>query len=512
MTLHSLHKLSSSLFIIFQKVYLLAGNSSYADLYEIYRVCNDIPLSVNLVRTFKLNQNRSKKTDFIWDRRKDLQGCTLRVNYFEDYPNFMIASDSILENDNNHEEDRYLTAGNMTVYGTFAELYSYFVNQLNFSIEWVSEKDSMYGSFDHTTKKWNGLIGQLIAGEADMSIFHLSVLLSRSLVVSFSDPIENNDFGLYMQYPEQSFTWSTFSQIFTSLHWLTILITSVVCCICLFIAFEIHHRKNESGKPNKRLNVCRRIANNIGSGVAITGLSLGEQDVNQVQEQSHSCSFSIKTLYLTVILFGSLNFKTWESSLTSNLAVQNYEHPIKSLGDFLNHSEYQLLFLRGSAAELFFLDAAELEVESQSKIVWKKLLENDDKAVIDSNDEQEETILKRKTNVVLTDAFSARLWGNRPCKITTAPSRYNKHSLAYPFKKNSPFLKVFDNVLNIMQETGTIQNTQRHVVQYKPLTVCDKKRDWSIGYENIFSAFVIVGSGCIIALLVWLFELLFINV
>ena len=193
MKLNSLHKLSSSLFIIFQKVYLLAGNSSYADLYEIYRVCNDIPLSVNLVRNFKLNQNRSKKTDFIWDRRKDLQGCTLRVNYFEDYPNFMIASDSVLENDNNHEEDRYLTAGNMTVYGTFAELYSYFVNQLNFSIEWVSEKDSMYGSFDHTTKKWNGLIGQLIAGEADMSIFHLSVLLSRSLVVSFSDPIENNE-------------------------------------------------------------------------------------------------------------------------------------------------------------------------------------------------------------------------------------------------------------------------------------------------------------------------------
>ena len=55
------------------------------------------------VRTFKLNQNRSQKTDFIWDRRKDLQGCTLRVNYFEDYPNFMIASDSILESDNNKQ-------------------------------------------------------------------------------------------------------------------------------------------------------------------------------------------------------------------------------------------------------------------------------------------------------------------------------------------------------------------------------------------------------------------------
>ena len=160
----------------------------------------------------------------------------------------------------------------MTVYGAFAELYSYFVNELNFSVEWVYEKDSRYGSFDLTTKKWNGLIGQLIAGEADMSIFHLSVLLSRSLVVSFSDPIENNDFGLYMQYPEQSFTWSTFSEIFTSLHWLTILITSVICCICLFIAFEIHHGNDDTGKQNKRLKVCRRIANNIGSGVANNGI------------------------------------------------------------------------------------------------------------------------------------------------------------------------------------------------------------------------------------------------
>ena len=105
------------------------------------------------------------------------------------------------------------------------------------------------------------------------------------------------------------------------------------------------------------------------------------------------------------------------------------------------------------------------------KTIWKEILEEDKKALIESNHEQEPAVLKHKTNVVFTDAFSARLWGNQPCKITSASSRYNKHSLAFPFQKNSPFLKVFDNVLNIMQETGSLQNTHRHIAQYKPLMV-----------------------------------------
>ena len=165
-----------------------------------------------------------------------------------------------------------------------------------------------------------------------------------------------------------------------------------------------------------------------------------------------------------------------------------------------------LAVLKGSASELYFLDAAELDMDSDAKTIWKKILEGDKKAFIESNHEQEPAVLKHKTSVVFTDAFSARLWGNQPCKITSASTRYNKHSLAFPFQKNSPFLKVFDNVLNIMQETGSLQNTHRHIAQYKPLMVCDEKRDWSIGYQNIFSAFVIVGIGCIIAMLILMCE------
>ena len=49
---------------------------------------------VKRVKTFKINQNFSDDTDFIWDRRKDLHGCKIRVNYFEDYPHLMIANES----------------------------------------------------------------------------------------------------------------------------------------------------------------------------------------------------------------------------------------------------------------------------------------------------------------------------------------------------------------------------------------------------------------------------------
>ena len=448
----------------------------------------------------------SKETDFIWDRRKDLSGCSIRVSYFEDYPHVMIAND-----DKDVEEDQYLRAGNMAIYGTQAELFGYFMKELNFTVKWVDEKSKLYGAFDHKTQKWNGIIGQLHVGEADMSIFHLSVVLSRSLVISFSNPIETNDFGLYMQNPEQSLTWSTYSQVFPFLYWLTVAILAATSCVCLFAAFEIHSQKMNGEKSIIKFRA-QRIANNIGSGVTVVGLSLGEQDVNQVREVKYSSPFSLKILYLTIVLFGSLNFKIWESGLTSNLAVQSFEHPIKHLGDLLQHLEYHLFFLKGSAAELYFLDAAELEEYSEAKTLWSKRLDKNKNRFIESNDEHEVKILKDKTNVLFADSFTARLWANYPCKITTAVTRYNKHSLAFPFKKNSPFIKVFDNVLDFMRETGSLSNTHRHIAAYKPLSVCDQKREWSIGYQNIFSSFVIIGIGCFVAILIWILECFCINI
>ena len=168
--------------------------------------------------------------------------------------------------------------------------------------------------------------------------------------------------------------------------------------------------------------------------------------------------------------------------------------------------------LSGVAAESYFADAVNVEADSEAKLLWKTSLENNKEAIIHSTSLYETTILKNKKNIIFADSFTANLWSNFPCKIATSPTRYNEHFIALPFKKNSSFLNVFNFCLNQMGERGMLSQTHNHIIKLKPYNSCDEKRDWSIGYQNIFSAFIFSGIGCFLAVWTWTMEYLYFHV
>ena len=248
------------------------------------------------------------------------------------------------------------------------------------------------------------------------------------------------------------------------------------------------------------------MANNFGSGFSIVGLSLAQEDVSHGRQFDFSSSNSIKILYFTICLFGMFNYMFWDAGLTSTLTVQNFELPIKTLNDLLSKRDYQLMVLHGSASESYFSVAAGHTKSSVAKTLWTETMEGNNDAITNSIQEQEAAILRDNKNVMFIDPLSANLWTNYPCKITSAPQRYNQHSIAHPFKKNSTFTKVFDSALNKMMETGSLTSINRHRLKFKPLSNCNEERKFSLGYQNIFSAFVVSGIGFFIATMTMCFE------
>ena len=432
----------------------------------------------------------------------------MRVNYFDDPPILKVIKPQNFDADNSGTENSYLTAGNLTLKGTKTELFKSLMNELNFTVEWVYEPSHTYAQYNPKTKTWKGILAQLKNGEAEMSIIEFSVLLGRSNIVSFSNPTGTSEFGLYMQRPKQSFSWSTFTKVFSIDYWVPVLFVAVVCCTLLFVVFELADKRKSYYKKDVSSKV-RRIANNFGSGVSIVGLSFGQADVNHGRQLESGSLASAKCLYFTVCMFGTLNYMVWDAGLTATLTVQKFEHPIKSLEDLLDRRDYQLMMFQGTASESYFSDATESETDSVVRRLWKETLENNENAMVHSTQEEELAVLKDRKNVMFTDDVSVSLWANYPCEIAAAPTRYNKHSRAFPFKKNSTFIRVFDIVINKMRETGTVSSIRRHTAQFRPLPNCKEERKWSIGYQNIFSGFVVSSIGCLIAVLIWFIEYTF---
>ena len=485
------------------QVYLLSGRSNHAHLFEIYHACESAPLSMKLIKEFHTDiKTLYTKTDFIWNRRQDFLGCTLKVSYFEDNPLLRtVKNNSITMNASGTDED-YLMAGNLIMFGTQTELFANLMKDLNFSVEWIYEESHIYGKYNRRNKSWSGIVGQLERGEAELSIYQLDVILSRSLAVTFSTPTGTNDYGLYMQKPRQSLTWSTFVKVFSIDYWVTVVFVSIICWMFLFLLFQWVDFDKWKKNHLKWGSRCMNVLMNIGSGLSVVVLSFGQHDVNQGRELEYSSKHSMKILYFTVCMFGTLNYMVWGAGLTSTLTVHSFELPINSLESLLDHTGFQLVILRGSAVEAYFSEAA----GPIAKGLWERSIKNNENAFVRSTEDQEKAVLEDRSNVVFADTLSVNLWRHFPCKIATTSTRYYRHSTAYPFRKNSTYINAFNSALNRMMETGSLNRIHRNSQKFRPLTNCKEEQELAIGYQNILSAFVLSTVGFAIAILIWVLE------
>ena len=484
-------------------MYLLSGLYEHAQLFELYHACETSPLSTKLIKEFHTGiKTVYTKTDYIWNRRQDFLGCTLKVTYFEDNPLIWTVKNNSVTPKASEMDNNYLVAGHLIMFGTQIELFGNLMKDLNFSVEWLYEESNEYGTYNRETQSWSGIVGQLERGEAEMSIFQLYVTSSRRSAVTFSMPIDYNDYGLYMQKPRQSLTWSTFIKVFSIDYWVTVAFVATICWMFLFLLFQwvdVGKWKKYDRKSGSR---CKNILMNIGSGLSVVVLSFGQHDVNQGRELEHSSKQSMKMLYFTVCMFGTLNYMAWGAGLTSTLTVHSFELPINSLESLLDHTGFQPVILRGSAAEAYFSEAA----GPVAKVLWERSIKNNENAFVRSTEGQEKAVLEDTTNVVFADTLSVNLWRHFPCKIATTSTRYYGHSTAYPFRKNSTYINAFNSALNRMMETGSLNRIHRNSQKFKPLTNCKEEQELAIGYQNIFSAFVLSTIGFVIAILIWVLE------
>ena len=87
-------------------------------------------------------------------------------------------------------------------------------------------KDGMFGSNDPKTRRWNGMIGELVRNEADMAASTLTITAKRSEVVDFTYPYVDIANGILVSaHPVSHNAWDfVFLDSFSGSLWLALLI------------------------------------------------------------------------------------------------------------------------------------------------------------------------------------------------------------------------------------------------------------------------------------------------
>uniref|UniRef100_A0A3B5L904 Glutamate receptor n=1 Tax=Xiphophorus couchianus TaxID=32473 RepID=A0A3B5L904_9TELE len=100
----------------------------------------------------------------------------------------------------NHEQ----FAGNDKYEGYCAELASEIAKHVGFTYRLELVGDGKYGSRDPETKQWNGMVGELVYGKADMAVAPLTITLVREQDIDFTKPFMSLGISIMIKKPTKS--------------------------------------------------------------------------------------------------------------------------------------------------------------------------------------------------------------------------------------------------------------------------------------------------------------------
>ena len=155
------------------QLYIYAPEGETISLKEAYGVNGNT--KVEIVGTWKDSTGLIVPTSSIWERRRNLEGLSIRV-----------ATMSFPPMQNLY----YDTSGQSIIGcgGLFLDPMNILASKLNFTVNFMIPGDGAWGALT-TNGTWTGMIGMLIKDEVDIAAADLSATEARQRVVKFSNAI-----------------------------------------------------------------------------------------------------------------------------------------------------------------------------------------------------------------------------------------------------------------------------------------------------------------------------------
>ena len=144
------------------------------------------------------------------------------------------------------------------------------------------------------------------------------------------------------------------------------------------------------------------------------------------------------------------------------------------------------------------------------KQIWETQLQSNEEAYVHSFKEAETLMIKNKKYVyfeIINQVENSM--ENYPCDIVRSSKTYFQRPAALGFRKNSPYLSLFNYKLGMYKQSGVLSNLAS-IKRHSTYTAgCQGNQTLSVTYKQVFSAFLVFGIGIGISLLNAIIEFLF---
>nr|XP_015817363.2 glutamate receptor 1 isoform X1 [Nothobranchius furzeri] len=276
--------------------------------------------------------------------------------------------------------------GNDRYEGYCAELASEIAKHVGFTYQLELVGDGKYGARDPDTKMWNGMVGELVHGKADMAVAPLTITLAREEVIDFTKPFMSLGISIMIKKPTKSKP-GVFSFLDPLAYeiWMCIVFAYIGVSVVLFLVsrFSPYEWQSEDSDDEDEAGVysASRRAPPTSSSEALHSPEFSQAQNQQKDKETpeHTNDFGIfNSLWFSLGAFmqqgcdisprslsGRIVGGVWWfftliiiSSYTANLAafltVERMVSPIESAEDLAKQTEIAYGTLDGGSTKEFF--------------------------------------------------------------------------------------------------------------------------------------------------------------
>ncbi|XP_011157526.3 glutamate receptor ionotropic, kainate 2 isoform X2 [Solenopsis invicta] len=395
-------------------------------------------------------------------------------------------------------ESSHLITGNDRYEGFGIDIIQEMSKLLGFNYTFEVQADNAYGSFDEATKKWDGMLGKIINGEADLAITDLTITAERQAAVDFTDPFMNLGISVLYRKPTKAPPdLLSFLGPFSNEVWIHVIGAYVVVSALLFVIGKLCPVEWTNPYPCiKEPEVLETPYTLIDTPFLVIGAIL------KAATGFAPAGISTRTLAVAWWFFILIISTTYIANLAAALTKESVVWEFKTAEKLAYQQKIKYGAKKNGSTLAFFRDST----YEPYKIMYKYMETHADEVLVKGNKDGVEMVQKNKNYAFFMESSSIEYIKQRECSVTQIGGLLDAKGYGIAMRKDSSYRKELSGAILKLQENGRLGELRdKWWKQKRGGDTCDEPVKLEVGplrFEDVEGVFIIMVSGIALS---WIF-------
>ncbi|XP_076444672.1 glutamate receptor ionotropic, NMDA 1-like isoform X2 [Babylonia areolata] len=369
--------------------------------------------------------------------------------------------------------------------------------KFNFTIH--LSQDGLFGSFEKRnnsdSKQWNGMMGELIDGKADLIVAPLTINPERAQFIDFTKPFKYQGLNILVKKTQKDSSLASFLQPFQDTLWILVGLSVHVVALVLYLLDRF--------SPFGRFKLAKsedteEDALNLSSAMWFSWGVLLNSGIGEGTPRS----FSARVLGMVWAGFAMIIVASYTANLAAFLVLDRPEARISGIDDprLRNPNEnFRYATVKDSAVEMYF--KRQVELSTMYRNMEDKNYPNAASAI--------EAVRIGDLQAFIWDSPRLEFEAANDCDLTTAGDLFGRSGLGIGLRKNSHWTHPVSLAVLELHESGVMEELDNRWILVDSKSQCPEGNSApaTLGLTNMAGVFMMVAGGIVAGVLLIFVEI-----